>query len=223
MPAEAAELLLLAAQVPLHLVERLGGVHHRIAAVVLHPLDVLEEREQLGVVEVHQAAVAEAEVAGGEVRERVAEGAALEAERAEEVGQLLVVLDEPAGRDARGALDADSLEELVRLLDFPAHVGEAAVGLVLGDVVGVDGHDDAGEAIAGERLHVVVVPQAAVGANHRVDALLRRVADHRTEVAVRHRFATDEEQVADVVALRDVHHVLRLLKRDAVALLGVEL
>jgi hypothetical protein len=115
------------------------------------------------------------------------------------------------------------VKELVGLLDLPAHIGQTAIGFVLAHIVRVDGHDDAAEAVTRERLHVVVVPQAAVGANHRVDALLRRVADHRAEVAVRHRLAADEEQVADVVALRDVHHVPCLLQRDALAGLGVEL
>jgi hypothetical protein len=34
------------------------------------------------------------------------------------------------------------------------------------------------------------------------------------------RFTADEEQVADVVALGDVHDVLRLLERDASRCLG---
>jgi hypothetical protein len=51
----------------------------------------------------------------------------------------------------------------------------------------------------------------------------RGVADHRLQVAVDQRLAADEEQVADVVLHRDVHHVLRFLQGHAAAGPGIQL
>ena len=115
------------------------------------------------------------------------------------------------------------MEKLVRLLDFFADIRQAAIFLVLGDVVRVNGHDDAGQPVAGQSAHIFVGPQPAVRANHRMDATFRRVTRHGAQIAMHHRFAADEEQVADVIFDGDVNDLLRLVKRDAFAGLGIKL
>ena len=92
-----------------------------------------------------------------------------------------------------------------------------------GDVYKRQGHDDAGQAVAREAAHICVVPQTAIRANHRMNAALRRVARHRAQIAMHHRLATDEEQVADVIFHGDVNHIARLLQRHAAPRLRIEL
>ncbi len=84
VPAEAAEFFLLAAQMPLHLVERFRRVHNGIAAVFFHLLDFFKQLDQFGVVEIHQPTVAETQITARERSQRITERAAFEAERFEE-------------------------------------------------------------------------------------------------------------------------------------------
>ncbi len=223
VPAEAAEFFLLAAQMALHFVERFAGVHHRKIAALFHQFDLLEQFQQFVLLEIHQPAVAKTQIAAGQRCERIAERAAFETERFEKIRQFVVIVNQPAGRDARGGLNADRMEKFVRAFDFFADIRQAAIFFVLRDVVRVNGHDDACEAVAGQAAHVVLVPQAAVGADHRVDAAFRRVTNHRAQIAMHHRLAANEEQIADVIFHRDVHHVARFLERDAASRLGIKL
>jgi hypothetical protein len=119
-------------------------------------------------------------------------------------------------------LNAEFAEAGVGVLDLAADIGQASVFLVAGDVVGIDGEDDAGEAVVGEIAHVLVGEEGAVGADHGPDAVLGGVADHEAEVFVDHGFAADEEEVSDVVAAADIDHIACLLEGDAAALSGVE-
>ena len=95
VPAEAAKFFLLAAQMPLHLVERFRRVHDGIAAVLFHLLDFFKQLDQLGVVEIHQAAVAETQIAARQRSQRITERAAFEAERFEKFRQLFVIFNQP--------------------------------------------------------------------------------------------------------------------------------
>ena len=115
------------------------------------------------------------------------------------------------------------MEKFVRLLDFVADIRQAAIFLVLRDVVRVNGHDDAGQTVADEAAHVFIGPQTAVGANHRVDAPLGCVARHRAQIAMHHRLAADEEQVANVILDGNVNDLLCLVERDTFAGLGIKL
>ena len=114
------------------------------------------------------------------------------------------------------------MEKFVGAFDFPADIRQAAVFLVFGDVVRVNGHDHAAQAIAGQAAHVFLRPQPAVGANHRMNPALRRVARHGAQIAMHHRFATHEQQIADVVFDGDVNDVARFLQRHAAARFGVK-
>src|SRR6185437_388025 len=220
--AEAAELFPFAPQMALHFVQGFSRVHDRIAAAMLHVFDFVEQLDEFGFRVIHQAAVAEAEITAGERGERVAEGAAFEAERFEERGQFIVIINEPAGGDAGGGLDAGGMEKFVGALDFFADVGQAAIFLVLDDVMRIDRHDDAGEAVAGEAPHVVFVPQAAVGADHWMDAALGCVARHGAQLLVDHWLAADEEKIADVIFDGNFDDVLGFLQGDAAAGFRVE-
>ena len=55
--------------------------------------------------------------------------------------------------------------------------------------------------------HVLLGPQRAVRADHRVNAALGRVARHRAQFLVHQRFATHEKQIADVILYGDVDDV----------------
>ena len=56
-----------------------------------------------------------------------------------------------------------------------------------------------------------------------MNAAFRRVARHRAQIAMHHRFAADEQQIADVVFYGDVNHVARFLQRHAAPRLGIKL
>ena len=223
MPAQTAEFFRLFAEMALHLVQRFGRVHDRETAALLHLLDLLEQLDEFVLREIHQPAVAEAEVAARQRRERIAERATLEAKRFEKRRQLVVIVNQPARRDARRGLNARAVEKLVRVFDLPAHVRQAAILLVLRDVVRVNGHDHAAQTIVRQAAQVGFGPEAAVGADHRMHAALRRVARHGAQFLVNHRFAADEQQVADVILHRDVHHVLRFLERHTAACFRIKL
>jgi len=115
------------------------------------------------------------------------------------------------------------MKKFVRLLYFFADVRQAAIFFVHVDVVRVNGHDDAGQPVAGEAAHIVVVPQAAVGANHRMNAALGRVAIHRAQIAMHHRFPADKKQIADMIFHRDVHDLFRFVQRHAAPRLRIKL
>ncbi len=88
--------------------------------------------------------------------------------------------------------------------------------------MGINGHDDAAETVTGKGAHVRFGPKGAVGANHGVDAGLGAVTNHGAQVFVREWFATDEQEVADVIADGDVNDIAGFLKGDAAALPGIE-
>lgn len=223
VPAQAAEFFLFPAQMALHLRERFRGVHHRITAVVFHPLDLLEQFDELGRRIIHQAAVAEAQIAALQVRQRIAEGAAREPECFQEGRQLFVIINQAAGRDAGRGLNAGAVEKFVRFLNLLADIRQTAVFLVFRDVMRVNGHDDAAQTVTGQAAHVVVIPQPAVGADHRMNPAFRRVAGHGAQVPMHHRLAAHEEQVTNMILERDVNHALRLVQRHAAARLGIKL
>src|SRR5205807_1073464 len=133
--------------------------------VALHRLDLVKQLDELGVVEVDQTAVAEAQVTARQRGQRIAEGAAFESHGFQKVRELVVIFNQPAGGDAGRGLDANGMEKFVRLLDLFADIGQAAVFFVLGNVVRINGHDDAGQTVTGQAPHVFLVPQAAVGAD----------------------------------------------------------
>ena len=87
----------------------------------------------------------------------------------------------------------------------------------------VNGHDHAAQAVAGEAAHIFLSPKPPVGANHRMNPTLRRVARHGTQIAMHHRFATNEQQIADVIFDGDVNDVTRFLQRHAVPGFGIKL
>src|SRR5581483_2336558 len=222
VPAQAAEFLGLLAQVALHFGQRFGGIHHRETAARLHLFDLLEHADEfLGLV-ADEAGVAEAQVTRSQRGQRITEGAACEAERFQKVRQLVIVVDELAGGDAGGGLDAEFGKNFVRMFDLAADIGQAAVFLVLGHLVRINGHDDAAQAVVREVAHVLVGPQRTVGADHRMDARLGRVTNHGAKFLVDERFAANEEEVADVVLDGDVDNILRFLEGDAAALFGIE-
>jgi len=190
--------------------------------VHLHRLDFAEQFDEFVLGIIHEAAVAETQIAARQRSQRITERAAFEIQRFEERRQLVVIVNQPARRDARSGLNADRVEKFIRLFYFSADIRQAAVLLVLRDVVRVNGHDDAGQPVACKTAHVFVIPKAAVGADHRMDAALRRVARHGAQIAMHHRFATNEEQVADVIFQRDIHGLLRFVERDAAAGLGIK-
>lgn len=93
---------------------------------------------------------------------------------------------------------------------------------MFGDVMGIDGHDDAAQSIGGEGPHVLLRPKRAIAANHWMDASLRGVTRHRPEVLVHEGLTADEKQVTDVVFDGNVYDIPRLLQGNAAALFGVE-
>ena len=114
------------------------------------------------------------------------------------------------------------MEDLVRALDFPAHLRQTSVFFMLGHVVRVNRHDDAAEPVVGEGPHVLLRPKRAVGANHRMNATLGRVAHHRPDFLVHERFAAHKQQIADVIFHRDVDDIPGFPERHAAALLRIE-
>ena len=143
MTAQAPEFLRLLAQVPLHLCQRLGGIDHRIAAMPFHGLDLLEHlNEFLGFV-ADQARITEAEIARSQVRQRIAESAALEPKFAQENRQFVVIVDQFAGGDTGCGLNAQSCEDFISPFDFAANVRQSAVFLMPGNIMRINGHDHA--------------------------------------------------------------------------------
>ncbi len=207
---QAAEPFRLAPEVAAHVGQRGGGVEDQATAVVLEALDAVEDHQQFprGVADRARAAVAQA--ARGQGRDGVTEGATGEAEGSEELGQPLIVLDQLAGRDAGGGLQTTFGEELVGAGQGAAIAGQTPVRFMLGGVMGVQRHDDTAQAVGGELADGPVRPELAVGADHGMQAPLRRVAHHGQQVGVEQWFAPDKQQVANVVAHRQVHHPARL-------------
>jgi len=93
---------------------------------------------------------------------------------------------------------------------------------VFGDVMGIDGHDDAAEAITGETPHILLGPKGAISANHRVDASFGGIPGHGTQVFVHERFAAYKKQVSNVVFEGNIDDITGFLKGDAAALFRVE-
>ena len=181
---EAAEFFGFFAQMTLHLRERFAGIDDGETARAFHVFDFLEDLDEFVGFVADETRIAEAEIAGSKAGERITESAAFEAEFFEEIRQLVVVVNEFAGGDAGGGLDAELVEDLVSSFDFSADVRQSAILFVLGDVVGINGHDDAAEAVAGEVVHVLLGPKRAIRANHGMDAALGCVAGHRAHFFV---------------------------------------
>lgn len=103
--AEAAEFLLVLAEMALHFSQRFGRVNHRKAAALLHLFDLLENLDQfLGLV-IHQAGITEAQVTGSQIGQWIAESAASESELGQEGRQLIVIINQLAGGDTGRGLD----------------------------------------------------------------------------------------------------------------------
>jgi hypothetical protein len=218
---EAAKFFTFAAQMPLHFIQRLHWIDDSKTTAPFHPFDFLEQLDQLVFGVTHQAAVAETQVAAGQRSQRITERAALETECFEKRGQFVVIIDQPARRNAGGGLNADRVEEFIGAFDLFANVRQAAVFFVLGDVVGINGHDDAAQAVAGETTHVLFGPQTSVRTDHRVNAALGGIAGHCPQITVHHRFAADEKQITNVVLDANINHVTRLLKCHAMSCLRI--
>ena len=73
--------------------------------------------------------------------------------------QLVVIVDQLAGRHARRRLDAESVKNFIRVLDLAADIRQSAILLVLRHVMRVDGHDHAAQAVARQVAHVLLGPQ----------------------------------------------------------------
>jgi len=78
------------------------------------------------------------------------------------------------------------------------------------------------QAVTGEVAHVLLRPQRAVGANHRVDARFGAVAHHRAQVFMDERLAAHEQQVADMIFLRDIDDIKRFLECNTASFFGIE-
>ena len=65
--------------------------------------------------------------------------------------------------------------------------------------VRINGHNHAAQTIPRQPSHILLRPQRSIRANHRMNSTLGGVAGHRRQLAVRQRFAPDEQQIADVV------------------------
>src|SRR5436190_16946151 len=114
------------------------------------------------------------------------------------------------------------MKDLIGLLNLLANVGEAAVFLVLGHIVGVNRHDDAAETGPGQFAHVRVGPQGTVGANHGMNAPFGGISRHGAQIAMYKRFASDEKEVTNVIFYTDVDYVARFGQGDSAALFGIE-
>src|SRR5258706_6988272 len=147
VPAETAKFFRLFAQVALHFSERFGRIDDRIAALPLHSLDLLEDLNQfLGAIS-DEARIAEAQIARSEGGQRIAEGAALESKFAQEIRKLFVIIDQFAGGDARGGLNAKLRKHFGCALDLSANSPQTATFLMLCHIVRIGGHDHASQAI----------------------------------------------------------------------------
>src|SRR5436190_16564596 len=89
-------------------------------------------------------------------------------------------------------------------------------------VVRINRHDDAAQAVASKVSHVLFGPKRAVGADHRVNTALSGITGHCAQVAVHERFATNEQQVADVISNTDINHILGFLEGDTAAHFRIE-
>ena len=125
-----------------------GRIYDGIAAVVLHRLDFFKQFDEFSLVEIYEAAVAKTQIAARQRGQRITERAAFESECFEKFRQFFVIFNQPARCDARRGLDADGMEKFIGLLDFFANVRQAAIFFVGVDVVCVNGHDDAGQALS---------------------------------------------------------------------------
>ena len=139
-----------------------------------------------------------------------------------ETPAVVRIVNQPAGRDAGGGLDSDTVEKFVCPLDFFAHVRQAAIFFVPSDVVRVNGHDDAAQAVVDKAAQVFLAPQTAVGADHRMNPALGGVARHRPQIAMHHRLAADKKQIPDVIFQRDVHDAFCFVERDTATCLGIK-
>jgi hypothetical protein len=119
-------------------------------------------------------------------------------------------------------LNAEFGEGRVGFFDFSADIGQPAIFFMFGDIMRINRHDHAAQPVTREIAHVLLGPQRAVGADHRVDAAFGCVTNHGAQIFMDQWFAADEEEIADVIFDGDVDDVLRFLERDATAHLGIE-
>src|SRR5690349_1324086 len=101
VPAQTTKLLRFLAQVALHLGERFGGVHDRKTTASLHLFDLFEDLNQLLGLVADQTRIAETEIARCQRRQWITEGATLETKLGQKLRQLVIIVNEFAGRDAR--------------------------------------------------------------------------------------------------------------------------
>ena len=92
---------------PPHFIERFRRVDDRERAVLLHQLDFPEKLDEFVLRVIHQPAVAEAQITARQRSQRITERATFEVERFKKRWQLVVIVNQPAGRDARGGLNSD--------------------------------------------------------------------------------------------------------------------
>ena len=90
----------------LHLGERFARIDHRIARLRLHPLDPLKDAKEFLRLIADQGGIAEAQVAGAQAGQRIAERATGKSQRSQKLRQPGVIVNQPAGRHAGGGLQA---------------------------------------------------------------------------------------------------------------------
>ena len=223
--AQAGEDFRLFAEMADHFLEGFQRVDDRNLAALFEGLEFLEDLDQFLDRVIDQVRIAEAQVGalqGIAHGDGVAEGAAVKAQRGEERRQLGVIVNEAAGGDAGHALDAQFAEEFIGAGDFLADAFQAAVLFVQFDARRIDGHDDAGESQACIHADVLIGPEGAIGADHRLDARIGRIFEHGGQVLVGHRFSADKEEEPDAVFDTDINRVIGFLERDALAGFGVK-
>ena len=93
VPAEATEFLRLFAQMPLHFGEGFGRIHHRIIAVPLHFFDFFKDLDEFVGFVIHQARIAETQIARSKAREWITESATGESERSQKIRKFFVIVD----------------------------------------------------------------------------------------------------------------------------------
>src|SRR5690349_10921839 len=111
--AKAPELFPFTAQMTLHFAQGFRGIDHRKTAAMFHLLDLFENLNQFVGFVADETGVAEAEVAGSEAGERIAERATPKTKRSQKIGQLIVIIHELARGNTRGRLDVKFVKDLV--------------------------------------------------------------------------------------------------------------
>jgi len=113
------------------------------------------------------------------------------------------------------------MEEIVRMFDLSANVWQAAVLLVLADVMRVNGHDDAAQAVVSQTrmFSSVHSPRWCKSSD---ECLAPPRSESSGATPVNHRLAADEQQIADVF-FTAMSTRPALLKRHASACFWIKL